>query len=153
MTTIVFDGIGSLDVFDIHPFDLGSGEINYTAYNPECWLWTGPEPEAHWIDADDINNEVASNDYQRQTLPNPTWTQVGDKARLNSDPVDLPPQPATLVIARGYILILRKGVDGVSPVLCWGYLDNSLQDEKSFSEPELLRITPGVNGWFEVDIR
>lgn len=136
----------------MHPTDLGLARIDFLSRTVECWLWTGPAPEATWRVGSDVNNEIAANDYTRTALPDQSWVEVGKLARLVSSPVDLPPNAASSFAATGYILILRVGADTTSPVLTWGYLDGSLQDEKTVIDPELLRITPGANGWYDVFI-
>lgn len=148
----LYDGTGSLSVFDAHSRDLGWGKINYTPNPVECWLWTGPEPDKNWQFGTDVNNEVAANDYLRTVIPVQSWVQVGQLARLVSAPVELAPQSTTYQ-ARGYLLVLRVGTDATSPVLTWGYLDSTLFDEKTVTDPEILRITPSANGWYDVNIR
>ena len=147
----LYDGTGSLDMFDAHPRDLGWARIDYTAV-VECWLWVGASPpDPTWEVGSQVNNEVAANDYVRTPLPDQAWVQVGKLARLQSSPVELLAQ--TTFVARGYILVLRVGTDATSPVLTWGYLDNTLFDEKTVINPEILRITPSANGWYDVNNR
>ena len=140
---------GTNVLFDVHPLDMGQGNIDYTSLIPECWLWTGTAPLPSWTRASDITNEITrANGYTPTPLTTPTWSQTGGSAKLDSAPVEFTAAGGTIE-AKGFILVLRNGTDANSPILTWGYLDGTGQDDKIVSPPDKIRITPNAaNGWY-----
>ena len=144
---------GSAQAFDVYPQDLGQGGINYSANSVICLLGTGALPTVGLTRLNQIVGEISDTDYSRQTLTSLQWQQVGSQSKLISDPATFTAATASITAA-WYALAYFVSTDANSPLLQFGWLDGTGQDNKVVNPPDSIIITPdGTNGWNDITVQ
>ena len=143
---------GSAQVVNSYARYLGT-TLNYNVDTIQVLLGTGALPVVtNEFVSQLTGTEASGGGYARQTLTTMSWAQAGSQAKLVSDPVTFTAAGGDITAA-WYVLFKNTGNDATSPIIQFGWLDATGQDNKTVSPPDSIIITPdATNGWNDVSV-